>query len=38
MNDVPVAEQKFAFLVDFLYLLSTGDSTPASKEFKETPR
>jgi hypothetical protein len=38
MNGAPVVEQKFAFLADFLYLLSTGSSTPASKKFKETPR
>jgi len=33
MNDASMAQQKFAFLADFLYLLSTGNSTPASKEF-----
>jgi hypothetical protein len=38
MNDAPVVEQKFAFLADFLYLLSTGNATPACKRFKETPR
>jgi hypothetical protein len=38
MNDAPVAGQKFAFLADFLYLLSTGNPMPASKKFKETPR
>jgi len=32
MHDAPAAEQKFAFLADFLYLLSTGNSTPASKK------
>jgi len=37
MNDAPVMEQKFAFLAEFLYLLSIGNSTPASKKFKETP-
>jgi hypothetical protein len=34
MNDAPMAQQKFAFLADFLYLLSTRNSTPASKSFR----
>jgi hypothetical protein len=33
MNDAPAAQQKFAFVADLLYLLSTGNSTPAFKKF-----
>jgi len=37
MNDAPVVEQKFAFLADFLYLLSIGNSTPALKSSRRLP-
>jgi len=38
MNDATGTEKKFAFLANFLYLLCTGNSTPASKKLKEIAR